>query len=71
MNDPRQQNNPLDADALARLRRDRAVCNEAYQEIERARQCGLSMPGEQALCDALASRIDALLVHYGGERKSR
>lgn len=71
MPDPRDPSNPLSADDIARLRRDRAVLNQAYLDIEKAKACGLHCAGEQACCDALAQRIDAILAHYGGDKKSR
>lgn len=69
--DPRDVANPLTPDDIARLRRARATLNTAYLDIEKAKLCGLHCAGEQACCDALASRIDAILANYGGDKKQR
>lgn len=71
MPDPRDPSNPLTPETIARLRRDRATLNQAYLDIEKAKQCGLHCAGEQACCDALAARIDAILANYGGDKKNR
>lgn len=71
MPDPREASNPLSDAQIAKLRRARATANQAQLDIQKACQCGLDMRGEQAVCDALCERIDAILTHYGGERKNR
>ena len=71
MNDPRQSPTPLDEQTVAALRRGRAVLNQAQIDIQTAQQCGMDCRGEQASCDAMCQRIDALLHHYAGEKKSR
>jgi len=58
--------NPLDARTIEALRMGRARLSQAQLLCQRMGDCGIDCRAESALCQAMASRYDRLLHHFGG-----
>lgn len=62
--------NPLPPATITAIRRSLGILQETMFLIQKAQNCGNDCRAAQALADALAARLNAILHNFGGGRPS-